>query len=82
VQYLGDVGNPYLSGAQLRGRVVVAGIGGTVAWGIGTTAALVFTGPIGIGVGFVAGFAWFGFIQPYVFKTFGMNPNRNLAPLD
>jgi hypothetical protein len=96
VQYLGDVGNPYLSGAQMRGRVAVAGIGGTVAWGIGTGTTLavgwfgaaigwagagVWAGPIGIGVGFVAGFVWFGFIQPGIFEDRGLNPKRNLAPL-
>jgi hypothetical protein len=89
VQYLGDVGNPYLSGAQVTRRSVWAGLGGLGAWGIGTTttAALIWAGagsaagPIGIGVGFLTGFIWFGFIQPAIFEDRGLNPKRNLAPL-
>jgi hypothetical protein len=89
VQYLGDVGNPYLSGAQVTRRSVWAGLGGLGAWGVGTTttAALIWAGagswagPVGIGVGFVTGFIWFGFIQPAIFEDRGLNPKRNLAPV-
>jgi hypothetical protein len=96
VQLWFDYPNPYLSGEQIRGRMFVAGVGGTAAWGIGTGTALgvgwlatapgwawagAWAGPIGIVVGFGAGFLWFGFIQPRAFKALGWTPKRNLAPL-
>jgi hypothetical protein len=89
VQYLGDVGNPYLSGAQITRRSMWAGGGGFLAWGAGTLTILALTwagagswaGPVGIGVGFVAGFAWFGFIQPMIFESQGLSAKRNLSPL-
>jgi hypothetical protein len=89
VQYLGDVGNPYLSREQIVERATWAGGGGVWAWGWGTGTSLAlawagagaWAGPIGIGVGFVAGFIWFGFVQPAIFEARGVTPERNLAPL-
>ncbi|MEW5956937.1 MAG: hypothetical protein AB1801_04380, partial [Chloroflexota bacterium] len=89
VQYLGDVGNPYLSSEQISRRVSIAGVGGTIAWGVGTGTTLAlawagagaWAGPIGIGTGFVTGFIWFGFVQPVIFEGSGLSPKRNLAPL-
>ena len=89
VQLWFDYPNPYLSGEQKIKRATWAGRGGVLAWGAGTVTTVALTwagagawaGPIGAGVGFVAGFIWFGFAQPAIFEARGVNPKRNLAPL-
>jgi hypothetical protein len=89
VQLWFDYPNPYLSGEQKSKRTALAGVGGLGAWGTGTVTTLALTwagagawaGHIGMGVGFVAGFIWFGFAQPAIFEARGMSPKRNLAPL-
>lgn len=84
-----DWNNPYLTSSQFRWRVGISGVGGLGAWYTGSIATEIavgagagsWAGPFGVGVGVAVTFVWIIWVQPAIFKTGGLNPERNLAPL-
>jgi len=95
VQYLGDVGNPYLTPEQRNWRLVSASVGGGTIGYVATAVATAKLGAVmgiegglptmalGAALGFTYGLVYYGFVQPrIVFPVFGLGPaKRNLAPL-
>jgi hypothetical protein len=84
-QWIGDFNNPYLTTNQQMGRLVASGAGGLVALGAAQVAsgavAGSWAGPVGVIVGASTTFVWIKWVQPIVFDSFGLNPERTLLPL-
>jgi hypothetical protein len=88
-QWVEDFNSPYLTPEQKYLRFGVAGLGGTGAWVAGLIATEVaagagagaWAGPVGILVGGGVTFIWIKWVQPSIFRTFGANLQRDLAPL-
>lgn len=78
---------PHLTSSQRNWRIGISGTGGAGAWLVGFSAAEIaagagsWAGPIGIVAGGVATFVWIKWVQPRVFKNFGLDPQRSLTPL-
>jgi hypothetical protein len=95
VQWWLDKDDPYLTGNQVRGRLIVEGVGSGVGFLAGAGAELVaikagasavgiLGGPagwVGLGVGIFVAIVWDVGIEPLIYEAKGLNPERNLAPL-
>lgn len=88
-QWIEDWNDPYLTPTQRNWRIGVSGTGGVVTWIATGVAAEVaagagagsWAGPIGIIAGATVTFVWITVVQPAIFEARGLNPARNLAPL-
>jgi RHS repeat-associated protein len=88
-QWIEDWNDPYLTPTQRNWRIGVSGLGGLGGWGAGLIATEIaagagagsWAGPIGIITGATVTFVWIVWVQPFIFKEGGLNPERNLASL-
>jgi hypothetical protein len=88
-QWIEDWNDPYLTPTQRNWRIGVSGLGGVGAWIVGLGATEIaagagagsWAGPIGIIAGATVTFVWITVVQPAIFEARGLNPARNLAPL-
>jgi hypothetical protein len=78
-----DYDNPYLTREQFNQRLIVAGAGSGVSF-VATVGVAWFLGPPGwvsIGVGVGVAIWWDKWVAPQIYQWRGLNPERNLAPL-
>jgi hypothetical protein len=89
-QVADDWGNPYLTPDQFASRSFVAGVGGGFSGlaGLGSSAVLIYAGVasgpagwIGLGVGLGVDWLWGSQVTPWIYQSFGLNPQRDLRPL-
>jgi hypothetical protein len=79
-----DHNNPYLTRSQFAGRLVTAGIGSGVSFVAGLAAPALLGGPVtwvALGTGIVVAILWDIAATPVIYRIAGLNPERNLAPL-
>lgn len=78
-----DYDNPYLTTGQFAGRLGVAAVGSTAAF-FASVAVASLLGPPGwvvIGAGIGVAIIWDTWAVPWIYQNFGLNPERDLAPL-